>query len=253
MKLEDKVSRLVRQAVEAFFQQQELPKTVPPGKRVLVIHDDEVHAEDVHRFIIGLSEYCQPTLAYCGDHSWPWTTGSGSGEGYPIVRLDQGDRLKWDEAVKGADLIVFPVVRIGVLVRIASLLDDHPASGTLIRAIMNGKDTAVSGSFLWPAGTHKLSVPPALHDVVSSHFQQLAKYGVRIAPFRKLSALVKSMSEAERSPKRPLVHARHVREWADEGATRITLPPGSVITALAKEEAKRLGLEWSDVRDGKEE
>jgi hypothetical protein len=253
MNLEEEVSRLVRQAVQAFIQQREQPKSVAQRKSVLVIQTDEDYAEEVHRFMIGLADHCQPTLAYCGERPWPGQLGNGASEDYRIIHLKHGDRSSWDGVVSESDLIVFPVVRMGSLVRIVGLLDDEPAVGTLVRAVMSGKETAISGSFVWPAGTDKLSVPSALQDVVSSHFQQLAKYGIRIAPFRKLGALVKAMNAAERRSKRPLVHARHVRDWADEGETKITLPPGSVVTALAKEEAKRLGLEWSAARDGKEE
>jgi len=254
MNLEAEVSRLVRQAVEAFILQHEPTGTDKSSKHVLIIQADKDHAEEIHRFVSGLMDHCQPTLAYCGKDSWPYDEGIVSNGMYPVIGGPAlGDRSAWDAAARDADLIVFPIVRVGALARIASLLNDEPATGTFIAAMMSGKDTAISGSFLWPAGTGKLNVPAALHQTVSAHLRKLSEYGVKVVSFRKLNAVVKSWCEADHAPKRPLVLAHHVRDWAEEGETRIQLPPGSVITALAKDEANRLGLKWNAVVAGKEE
>ncbi|MCD1260456.1 hypothetical protein B5M42_016775 [Paenibacillus athensensis] len=242
MNLEERVTAIVRQAVQEYLRRLERPQARRESKRVLVLHTDGQNAGSVDGFIRGLGGVCQATLAYCGV---PPAADAAAFGACPAVSLAGGDRAAWSAAAADADIVVAPTLRLGQLAKLAGLQDDDPVSGTLIEALLRGKDVVAASSFVLPPGAQKLAVPAVVRDAVEGHFRQIASYGVHIAPFAKLAQRVRALCSAERSLARPLVHARHVRDWADEGETRVTLPPRSMVTPLARDEAKLLGIEWT--------
>ncbi|TXK74572.1 hypothetical protein [Paenibacillus sp. N3.4] len=246
MSLEETVSRIVRQVVNELLLKKEKPAAEVGRKSVLIVVADERHAADVKQLIHDIAASTRTTVAYC--RAAP--TETEPSDNFEQILWAESDRAQWFKAVEQAEIIVLPILSIGTLVKISSLIDDEPASGAFVNAMMNGKEVVVSSSYVLPTGVNKLSVPPVILDVVNGHLQQLSRYGVHVVYMKHLAAKVKKLSSSPRSVKRPLVHAKHVRDWVNEGETEISLSANVLMTPLAKEEAKLLGLEWRQSQEG---
>ncbi|NQX69025.1 hypothetical protein HQN90_23120 [Paenibacillus alba] len=249
MSLEETVSRIVRQVVNELLLKKEKPAAAAVRKSVLIVVADERHAVEVKQLISDISASTRVIVAFCGDAPLPVYEPEPEFS-YEQIVLAGSDRSRWSEAAQQADMVVLPILSIGTLVKIAALIDDEPSSGVIVNALISGKEVVVSSSYVLPTGVNKLSVPPAILDVVSGHLQQLSKYGVHVVYMKHLAAKVTKLSLTPRSAKRPLIHAKHVRDWVNEGETEISLSTNVLMTPLAKEEAKLLGLTWRQSQEG---
>jgi|GEM_PF-565138 hypothetical protein len=218
-------------------------------KSVLVLVTEAAQEREMLQWAGKIAALCRPILGCC-------YRPSGSGEqrppviaGIPAIALAEADRAGWIEAARSADVVAVPRLSTGILAKIAALIDDEPASGVVVHALLNGKAVAVSTSGVLPPGAQRLKVPAAIADVVSAYFRQIAKYGAHLVPEPRLHERVAALVSGERTPRKPLVHTGHVQAWADEGETRIELPPNALITPLAREEAARLGVSWTIGRE----
>jgi hypothetical protein len=233
MNLEEKVSKIVRQMVEDTLQKQSLIP-VSRKKRMLILIIDDRNAKEVKEAIKTMSDIYELTIGYCGI-------------------LAKRSRNEWCEMVKDMDLVVVPVLTIGTLVKISNLIDDEPASAIVLDALLNGKDVVVSSNRVVPSGTGRITVPPIILDTVSSHLQKIKKYGIHLTLLQNLQNTVRRLSSPNRIQSRPVVHTKYVRDWINEGETHVSVPKNALITPLAKEEAKDLGLILDIGSDGKEE
>ncbi|NOU99833.1 hypothetical protein [Paenibacillus planticolens] len=249
MSLEETVSRIVREVVTELLLKKEKPAAAAVRNSVMIVVADERHAAEVKQLISDISASARVIVAYCGDAPLP-VYESAPDSNYEQIVLTGSDRSRWSEAVQQADIVVLPVLSIGTLVKIASLIDDEPSSGVIVNALVSGKEAVVSSSYVLPTGGDKLSVPPAIQDAVSDHLQLLSKYGVHVVYMKHLAVKVTKLSLTPRSAKRPLIHAKHVRDWVNEGETEISLSANVLMTPLAKEEAKLLGLTWRQSQEG---
>jgi len=224
--LEEQVSRIVRQVVEEYRAQltgsaPTSPESLPP-RQVLVLHGEE----RFRSFVSAINETLSLLQIACRT----------------MELLRDADRASGLEAIQAAHIVVAPAVTLSQLARFAQLDDTEPLGETLIEALLAGKDVVVGTSHALPQGTDRLKVPPGVAERVADYVQQIAQFGVKVTPAGRLPQLVKSLAQQPIRPSRMLVHAAHVRDWASEGAKRIRLPQGTLLTSLAKEEAKDRGL-----------
>ncbi|CAH0122301.1 hypothetical protein PAE9249_04849 [Paenibacillus sp. CECT 9249] len=239
MNLEEAVSTIVRQVVEELLRSKGRIPAPTDRAKVLVLLADGYDAARIEPFIRHIAAFSEPVIGLCGDQPLQPFPGD---IGCATIRLSNGDRPGWKAAADEASVVAAPQLTLGTLVRISQLIDDDAFAGTMVYAIVSGKDAVLSTSHLLPSGADRLKVPPHVVEKVASHWQQLAKYGVHAEALHQLHRLVKTLIAAPRAGRRPLVHARHVREWAKEGESQIALPASALITSLAREEAGMLGL-----------
>lgn len=233
MNLEQTVSRIVRQSIEDFLlNQSQLPEQAQ--KKVLVLMVNNQYESEITKAVQAIPTDYNVIFAHHKD-------------------LINQSRSEWEELICEMDLIAVPVLTIGTLVKISNLIDDEPVSAIVMRALLKGKHVIVSTKHVIPSGFEKVTVPPEILDKVSEHFQTIRKYGVQVTSWERFPQLIHDLLSSKSDGRRPLIHANHVRDWIYEGETRISIPKNAIITSLAKEEAKALGLSWDIGKAVKEE
>lgn len=255
MRLEDLVSDIVHRVVREVMRQR-LPEEerrrdpdpaagFPPGKKsLLVLLTEPGQESEVPQWSKKMATVCRMAIGWCCRLS---RSEEGTGDPFaevPVMVLTERDRRGWIEAARSADIIAVPRLSIGTLAKIACLIDDEPVSAVVLHGLMNGKAVVISSGGVLPSGAQKLLVPGAIADAVSAYFRRVIRYGARLVPENRWQERVLALLQNESPPKKPLVHAELVRQWAEEGESRIELPPGVLITPLAREEANRLGISW---------
>lgn len=218
MNLEQVVRQTVRQIVTELYEQQSTAAAAV-RTRVLALLPDGKHPllPIAKRLIEEASRHFQVTVHHCDDRS---------------------DAL---QLVQQSDLVAVPIMTTGWLGKAALLLDDEAVPAAILAALNSGKPVVISTSALFPGGAGKLLVPAAIEQTAGEYIQTLIRYGAHMTVMKRMLAVLREMADSDDSP-RAVVHSRHVRDWAAEGETTIELPPAAIVTAMAREDAKDLGL-----------
>jgi len=190
--------------------------------------------------------------------------------GFPnIESLDTSD---WLKSLKESEAMVVPLLSMNTLSKISMLIADNLATNLIVHALFAGKPVFAGQNGAHPDGEHwnqKLGISEqnsVLRQVVLKRMETVRAYGCHLTDTRNLSSVVhKALGSKQRSTPVPsgkgdsqkrsaiclqgkTVTAAHVRQAHFAGADLI-LPPGALITPLARDVAMTYGVAFTEKTD----
>ena len=190
--------------------------------------------------------------------------------GFPNIEpLDASDWLKF---LKESEAMVVPLLSMNTLSKISMLIADNLATNLIVHALFAGKPVFAGQNGAHPDGEHwnqKLGISKqnsALREAVLKKMETVRAYGCHLTDTRNLrSAVHQALGSKQRSTPIPsgnsvsqkraairlrikTVTAAHVRQAHVAGADLI-LPPGALITPLARDVAMAYRVAFTEETD----
>ena len=190
--------------------------------------------------------------------------------GFPNIEpLDTSD---WLTSLKESEAMVVPLLSMNTLSKIYMLIADNLATNLIVHALFAGKPVFAGQNGAHPDGEHwnrKLGISEqnsVLRQVVLKRMETVRAYGCHLTDTRNLGSVVhKAFGSKQRSTPVPsgkgdsqkrsaiclqgkTVTAAHVRQAHFAGAD-LMLPPGAVITPLARDVAMTYGVAFTEKTD----
>lgn len=162
-------------------------------------------------------------------------------------------RAPREQLVAAHDLILLPAVGDDDAAKMALGLFDEPVARTALAAIAVGKP--LMAALHTPYGEALKTRSPLLKRMFDGHQRALQGYGFEIVPANQLATAISSRYGASSSAppngsspaipgsngKKQLITAQDIDRYARSGQL-LRLPPGALITPLARDRARELGL-----------
>lgn len=182
---------------------------------------------------------------------WPeeeWFGPMPLGELVSLCGVD--DMVTPAQAPKGpdyeADMVFIPGLSPGLLSRIIRLDDSHPFVRMILWALFSGKPVAALS-----LGTNPRHVvwmeqgmgfaSSGLQAELNRQLGQLEGYGVQLLEPDQTAAWVHRVRQESRAP-RPTLTAEDIYAAARLGRTVLAVPEGTLVTPLARDEARERGI-----------
>lgn len=175
------------------------------------------------------------------------------GAGYAVSRPAEEEFKKraWRDAqVAAHDVILLPAVCYDLAAKMAMGIFDEPVALLAMSALAQGKPVIATVNTHYDDGLKAHS--PVLRRLFEGHRRQLGSYGIEVVPAEDMLAAVQGHcggAIAKANPvaksgggKRRLVTAEDI-EGAHRNGKKLSFPAGSLVTPLARDRAKELGLE----------
>lgn len=172
---------------------------------------------------------------------------------FQLTRLPEEEfkkRSVRDRLVAEHDIILMPAVCYDMAAKMAMGTFDEPTALVALSALALGKPLVATVNTHYDEGLRTHS--PVLRKLFEGHRRQLSNYGFEVVPAGDIAAAVRAHSapslpnENAATPalngKRQLVTAEDIDRLSASG-NRLQLPAGALVTPLARDRAKELGLE----------
>lgn len=162
-------------------------------------------------------------------------------------------RAPREKLVAAHDLVLLPAVGDDDAAKMALGLFDEPVARTALAALAVGKPLVAA--LHTPYGEALKTRSPLLKRMFDGHQRALQGYGFEIVPATQLATLISARYSAPSSTlpngsnptlasgngKKQLITAQDIDHFARSGQP-LRLPPGALITPLARDRARELGL-----------
>ncbi|MBI4777138.1 MAG: hypothetical protein HY788_23650 [Deltaproteobacteria bacterium] len=181
-------------------------------------------------------------------------------KGFP--HIDSVPHDKWLGALQDACGVVVPLLSVNTLSKVSLLIADNPATNLILHALFLGKPVAVACDGVDPgpdSGRRHLGfryATPALEQAVLHRLKTLDSYGCRVTRASELRSVVNDLlpvdkrTESESSKvvdgsvRSQIRHQKRTVTAADIVYARslgadLILPPGSLVTPLARDLASQ--------------
>ena len=162
------------------------------------------------------------------------------------------------DVLRAADVVLVPVLTQNTAAKLAWAFADTMVSTLILQALMLGKPVIAAANAAdpldgWRVKKNMDKAVPAFTEALQGNLKQLKIYGIQLVAVEALAAMAKktvSREEAslplpgpEKTAKRQVLDAAMIRQAAQSGANNIKVPPGTIITPLARDVAGECGVE----------
>ena len=155
------------------------------------------------------------------------------------------------DVLRAADVVLVPVLTQNTAAKLARTFADTMVSTLILQALMLGKPVIAAANAAdpldgWRVKKNMDKAVPAFKEALQGNLKQLKVYGIQLVAVEDLAATTKktvSRQEAllppgqEKTAKRQVLDAGMIRQAAQTGAKNIKVPPGTIITPLARDVA----------------
>ncbi|MBI5605444.1 MAG: hypothetical protein HY879_19095 [Deltaproteobacteria bacterium] len=232
------------------------PSQTPHGPRVLIIFQAGVRRlEDALKQLPALEAAAGWSGVYTAPSARSWVCGSDvrNRAGTPCI-LDTVKPEGLEKVLARADWLVLPTLCLTVASKVAHLSCDDPESRLVFSALIQGKKVlACRDGFM----VCDLLVNQAIKEEIENQLKKLERFGMTFCPTHQLaetfvrlttgnplpgSTSPSEVSEEKNAPGLELITAKEVRLAAEGQKKVIRLVPGGLITPLARDLIKELGI-----------
>ena len=175
-----------------------------------------------------------------------------------------------EKVAAGFDTILVPALTANTAAHLAGCMSDTPAAAMILSGLMKGKNVVIAVDGACPDNPKRKELgyhmTPALRDVLHETLEKLQAYGARLTPAEDMAKAVRKAvysflpaqaakantpAKAEQPAAqggrviRPAMTGKVFSVKAVNTAPRgavILVPKGTIVTALASDEARRLGV-----------
>lgn len=151
----------------------------------------------------------------------------------------------WDEVQ--AEAVVLPHFPLAMLARTAQLLSDHPAVGAALGGVVQGVPVLASSHDVERIKRHANRLPAAFLNLFQQNLRAVEGMGIQLLEPEALAAQVAQQKKATLAPARgkDVVTMEDLEAARRAGVKILELAHGTIVTPLARDAAKQMGIEVS--------
>lgn len=168
---------------------------------------------------------------------------SGSFSYNPVTGLK---RNRFKSLVSRADRVVIPFLSVTTLSKIAAMIGDEPVSGVCLQALLQGKPVAVCADNIHSLNYSGVNTGGKLMAAIRHNMEVLKELGIEILQLNSLPGNVPAKKADPATPTvgvKNVVTAGDVAVAAEQKLKLLNFPRGTIVTPLAFDKAKELGIE----------
>jgi hypothetical protein len=154
----------------------------------------------------------------------------------------------WDEVIGRVEAVILPTLTVDLMARLSLLLHDQPAAGAALAGIIQGKPVLAGATELNDIRRSSGRLPGGFLTVFHQYVRTLEGLGVQILePPALVARLDRSRAATVSSSARgrDVVTVEDLEAAARAGQKRLSLAPGTIVTPLAWDKAREMGIEMS--------
>lgn len=232
------------------------PSHSPLGPRALIVFQSGVRRlEEALKQLPALEAAAGWSGVYTTPSARSWVCGADVRQqsGTPCI-LDTVKPEGLEKILARADWLVLPTLCLTVASKVAHLTCDDPESRLVFSALLQGKKVlACRDGFM----VCDVLANEAIKEEIDHHLNTLERFGMTFCPTHQLAETFVRMtvgnsspgpsgpsrlSEDKGAPGLELITAKEVRRAAEKPGKVIRLAPGGLITPLARDLIKELGI-----------
>jgi hypothetical protein len=155
-------------------------------------------------------------------------------------------RHEFKSIIKGAEQVIIPGLSVTSLSKIAGLIGDESVSGIAIKSLLDGIPVIACTDSIHSLKFSDCERPKKLLAMIRANLTTLEDMGVQITQLEKLPGII-----GERKPVDPdmsfgvknVVTNEDVMIAANQKLKVLNFPRGTIVTPLARDTAKNMGIE----------
>lgn len=152
--------------------------------------------------------------------------------------------------LKEVDVVLVPVLTENTAAKVANIMADTLASTLIMQALMRGKPVLAAKNAADPKDVLRIQLgmghgAPGLVQALQANLKKLEVYGVTLVPVQNLAAECqrlltpkKAIVLGETTEKKGIIDAQAVKAAAENGAVKLVIAPGTIVTPLARDLAR---------------
>lgn len=154
----------------------------------------------------------------------------------------------WNELLGRVEAVVLPTLTTDLMARLSLLLSDVPAAGAALAGIVQGKPVLASASEANEIRRASGRLPGGFLNVFHQYLRQVESLGVQIL---EPPALIERLAGARAAfagssaRGRDVVTVEDLEAAVRAGQKQMQLAPGTIVTPLARDKAREMGIEMS--------
>lgn len=158
--------------------------------------------------------------------------------------IDDSERcVSAEEIVDASEAIVIPVPTLGLIAKVALGIIDNLSTEVVITALAKRKKVISSKKILAFSGQRTVNnVPQALTDVINDYMKKLESFGMTFTDISGMAQYIARTEDIGRLDKEKIVSQELIQNLPD-GVRQIVLKRGAIVTPLAKDTAREMGIE----------
>lgn len=154
-------------------------------------------------------------------------------------------RCDYSRIAAKADEVVIPYLSVTQLSKIANLIGDEMTCGIALQSLLLSKPVTICTDNVHSIKFTEATLSKKLLSMIGERLSILEQLGIRLVQLKSLGeniALEKSSPASPESGKKQVVTSEDVKVLSQQQIKELNLPRGSIVTALAQREAKKLGI-----------
>ncbi|MGE0491824.1 MAG: hypothetical protein AB7S38_21610 [Vulcanimicrobiota bacterium] len=152
----------------------------------------------------------------------------------------------WEQLVQGVEAVVLPSLDLGGLASLALLLTDRPPAGAGVAGIVLGKPVLALNEGLERYRRHSARLPGGFLDVFERHYRGAESMGVTFLGVGELAGALAGPGAKKvtaTSTGRDVVTLEDLEAVRRRGQTVLEVSAGAIVTPLASQAAREMGIE----------
>ncbi|MGM8211297.1 hypothetical protein ACLIBH_00740 [Virgibacillus sp. W0430] len=227
--MRDYVVSIVKQTIHEFLQQDRSNR----AEQILVLLPEESSIYDMQH-LNQLAATYNLTLAVTNEDFQP-------DENVPVINVARVAENERKLLVNEFDLLYVPTISHGFLAKLSLLIDDTKPIWLTLHMLLEGKPVILGQDQIIRKRSSLFFPKPSIEKKVQNYMKQLMGDGVTFCSQNKVAAKISSVLAKEKN-RRPLVLAKHIEELVRDGEKEVTIPAQSIVTPMAKDAARELGM-----------
>ncbi|MGM8364980.1 hypothetical protein ACLIBG_05775 [Virgibacillus sp. W0181] len=228
--MKDYVASVVRQTIHEYLQSDHGSF----GKHILVLlpespaslNKNQVHELSMkYNVTLGISETDRQTEVH----------------NIPVIDISRIGQNELKLLMEEIDILYVPNISHGFLAKLSLLIDDTKTIWVTLQMILEGKPVLLGDDLVRKRKGNIFLPKPSIEKKVQQYMKQLSSDGVHFCSTTQVEKKLRAMLTKE-GTQRPLVLAKHMEELAKMGEKEAILPERSVVTPMAKDAARELGI-----------
>jgi hypothetical protein len=189
------------------------------------------------------TEQARYKIVMCERHLEPLKKVAGTVKFTPVV---EPPRQRFAEVLWSAEQVIIPYLSVTTVSKIARLIGDEPVPGIAIKALLDGVPVVACADSIHGLKFSDCARPKKILGMIQDNMTLLEDMGVELVQLEKLPDRI-----GERKPEDPdstigirnVITNEDVRIAANQKLKTLNFPKGTIVTPLARDNARKLGIE----------
>jgi hypothetical protein len=155
-------------------------------------------------------------------------------------------RHRFSEVIRGAEQVIIPYLSVTALSKISGLIGDEHVPGVFIKALLEGIPVIACTDNIHGLKFSDCARPKKLLAMVQQNLTTLEDMGVELVQLEKLPEKIGEKKPEDPDAKigiRNVITNEDVKIAANQNLKTLNFPKGTIVTPLARDTAKNMGIE----------